>query len=252
MNRLIDQSLANQCGANQCRTNQRGVSTIFLLGLLPFFLALGFGFAAFSLAFKSYVQAQHRCRVHVLRAQHRMAGSLNKLLELNPRARTLRTERTAADRSVTAAASFPPALAAAKAWQASVIALQLQLAAQQRTLLSTARMDGAQELSELNLESGRIGVQLGGVPPTRLKVLARPMSDLSPDYEVVPVFEKAQEIRLTWKIPQRTYFKIAFKTIPPNASKDFGVLSGACAATMKRLNGKWIGALSEGKSWWSF
>lgn len=178
---------------------------VSLLSLVPllFTLIAGLGLLLFAIRKKS--MAQSLCVRAGLQMQTQLSHTLTDLLKMNPKAQALRKRRALADRQLQLAmlSGIPKAIALAQAAQKAVILEQLQLRTRQELKFSEAariRIRHARELrSDLRvLQVKRMDSKLAY--PRALAVRATPLTSLSPDYDPVPDFTKAQEHRFRFQV----------------------------------------------------
>lgn len=187
---------------------EQGFVVVSMLALVPLVVTLVVCLCAALWSMRRQEAARSHCVRSAVQLQSRLKPTLDKLLRLNPRATSLRAQRTAADNAVTAAVAsgYPPAIAAAKAIQVAVVLQQVALRAKQEALFLEANAD--RQMAENDLRSV-IGRKLGTSVVARrfywraLAVEARPPAALTPDYRPVPLFHILQQQRFEFALPLR-------------------------------------------------
>jgi hypothetical protein len=146
---------------------------------------------------KKRTLAQSLCVHRVVSLQNDLSVPLEKLVRLNPLARSLRAQKLAADARLAAALASgnPGLIAAARALQKAVLLAQMALQKKQLGLLSEARELRVDSRLRLMREVRPLkSSPLSSHSPFPLALAVRPLppGNLTPDYETVPAFELAQ------------------------------------------------------------
>lgn len=256
--------------------NARGSITVSLLVLLPLLLTALSVLSALYIILKADSVSRHVCRVTLLSAQTNVANDLANLMKLNPKARALRQAREIAEKARLFAVG--PKRVAAEAALRAVIVKQNLLAAEQKRLISKAKLtsrraplQARREIyrslnqikwtntdADLNSNSSSRGFRLNTEVQTALfDVTPEPKDSLTPDYLPSPEFSKHQEMTIDWKFDAiallPSWLQAFLKTSALEAKAD-------CSATLERpvvsttkklkLKGgeKWVAKLKPGKS----
>jgi len=178
---------------------------VSVLTLLPLFITLLVCVSAAFFIYRRKSLAQSICIQQAARMQNDLKTPLKKLLKMNPRATSLRAQRTQADANVTAteASGYPPAIAAARAQQTAVIAQQTEFHLEQLALLADAqriRLEAETTLRMRVLPLQAEGVQSMAYYQRPLAVEPKPPLDLSPNYETVAEFTPLQQHRFRYLV----------------------------------------------------
>lgn len=191
--------------------SEQGFALVSLLCLAPFAFALFLALCGSFYFLKRKSLAQAHCVQQASQLQNELAGTLDKLLRLNPRARALRAQREAADRALQAAlaSAIPYAIAIAQAYRTAVVLRQIALRTQQESLLTQA--DQQRRFGHRRLRERLRNLRVVNVDSRRffwraLAVEARPQATLTPDYETVPMFEALQQHRFRFQTDLRPPF----------------------------------------------
>jgi hypothetical protein len=178
---------------------------VSLLALFPLFITLLVCVSAVYYIYRRKSLGQSICIQQAARMQNDLKTPLKKLLHMNPHAFTLRAQRAQADANVASAtaSAYPPAIAAAEAQQAAVIAQQTEFHGEQLALLMDAQRIRSE--AETTLRMRALSLQAQGVQSMAyyfrpLAVEPKPPSDLSPNYEAVPNFTELQQHRFRYSI----------------------------------------------------
>lgn len=217
---------------------ESGFATLTMLILVPALLTVLIALATAYFIFERQALSQSVCVQESVQAQLKLAEVLKRLLNLNPRARTLRRQRAAADRAVAIAArtGMPQAIASAKAVQTAVKLLQASLRGAQLRLLAEARearVDHERRLAN-RLRSLRTSpVRSQALFPLPLAVLEQPLGSASPDFIPARPFERLQQ--------QRFRFQVDLQ--PPFLPRDWAIghlrLDSECSATLTPEKDRW-------------
>ncbi|MGZ3722529.1 MAG: hypothetical protein ACXVA9_06345, partial [Bdellovibrionales bacterium] len=212
-----------------------------MVSLLALFPLIATVFVCLAVAFyvmKRKTLAQAICIQQATRMQEDLKAPLEKLLKLNTRAEILRARRHIADTNLQTAqgSGYPPVIAAAKAQQVAVILEQTALRAQQFALLAEAWRIREQNHRDLR---GRIAVFPAFQIHTQafyLRALAvepKPASDLSPNYETVPMFTEHQRNQFSYQVD------LLDKLHGPLGFKLDTVQKIACSVSLEERGDEW-------------
>ncbi len=220
--------------------SEQGFALVSLLCLAPFAAALFIALCCSFYILKRKSLAQSHCVQQASQLQQELAGTLDQLLRLNPRAKILRTQRAAADRAVKVALASgnPYALAAAKAYWAAVVLQQIALRTQQQALLAQA--DRQRHFGHRRLRERLRTLRVASLDSRRyywraLAVEARPPASLTPDYETLPFFQLLQQHRFRFQSDLRPPFA-GVNTL----NKDIALKQTTeCSVTLKGKQKQW-------------
>lgn len=218
--------------------NQWGFSMLNFCFLIPIIFASGvLVFGSFQIISK-YTDAQRECRIHVMGAQQILGQKLKELLDLNPLAKSLRTQEKTL-KIARAAAILPSVIAAI---QAKIIINQFQqsiLRGKQELILATAKIQAQREMAKLP-------TQINGVKFSNphLKVYKSPPNAIAPDHHTMPFFTEVQTLKAHWKVPIQNFVpKIILKVFKNYPS----AIEGKCAATLIRKGDVWNPKLHQAR-----
>lgn len=208
-----------------------------LLILLPLFLTLALSLAVTYSVLKRKSLAQAICIQSASRLQENLRSPLEKLLHMNTQATALRTQRTIADDALAAAVSsgVPYAIAAAKAVQLGVILAQTAFRARQWALLTEAERIRSEGQRELRSRASRLpasGIQTPTYFFRALAVEPKPITSLTPNYKPVPLFERAQQTRLRFRVNLLNLFPELGEGL------DF-IQTTECSVTLQERDERW-------------
>jgi hypothetical protein len=239
---------------HQCQTthatqlaiaNTNGFVMVGLGVLLPLLLIFLFGFISLALVLRNYTIATASCRQEAWETQRALGRNLESLQRLNPRATQLRMERRLAEMNAkTASVSLiPPAIAAAQARLALVIAQQMVHRALQQKILLEAIVTRAKGHSALPWRARRVHSQMRPSVDqvAGLAVRADPEGDLTPDYVTRNNFKRAQTIQLKWSANLLAQFP---DWLLKNQFFSTQRFAGECAATLKQEGLQWLPTLT--------
>ncbi|HVK62513.1 MAG TPA: hypothetical protein VM432_13225 [Bdellovibrionales bacterium] len=230
--------------------NQRGFGVVSFLALTPLLITIVVVMLAVMRLLTLDAKAKHECRSQLLKSQNEISRRLEELLKLNSKAKMLRMEREAADAGVKAAAAYPLLLPAALEIQATVIAMQLALAARQKTLIYSSRLQSqtAPAHTLVSIRSSLTDKLLSSSPQfsnTRLRtglfpLTSSPQHSLTPDYEPAMGFSREQVLSLSLEVPISNLFP---KWI--GGFVDFAglTLKTSCTTTIEKGERRWAAAL---------
>jgi len=216
------------------------------LTLVPLALSLTMALGVCLQILKRKSLAQAMCVQEAMQLQENLKKPLEKLMRLNKNARLLRQQRLAADRALQAAiaSGVPYAIAAAKAVQLAVIAMQISLRSQQEALLLQA--DRTRRIAQQSFyqQAWRLGGRKIETPTYFFRALAvrpEPATSLTPDYVKVPFFEQAQQQRLRFELPLIRGWLARLQ------GRDFSQRT-ECSVTLKGENLRWEVAILAAKA----
>ena len=238
--------------------NECGFVSTALLVLLPL-LATAFSVIAASFyMMKDDAIARHNCRVALLESQAEVAKDLEKLLNMNSRAKILRTRRSSAEAKVIATAGAPPLNAIAQAELQEVNAEQTAFGTRQRLLIAHAKSISRQGPSQASLRVRKVLISnqiaqseknaRSDLSPTsqtaQFNVLASPIHSPSPDYQPSPGFREQQEMKLSW-----SFYVSDFLPNWLNGFLPAGQLrsKAECSATLEKEDTQWRPRLTADK-----
>ena len=234
-------------------TSEQGFALVTLIALVPLCAAAVVALCSGLYILKRKSLAQSHCVQQASQTQNELKETLERLLRLNPQAKTLRAKRQAADEGLKAALSSanPYAIAAAQAYWSAVVLQQTALRARQQALLSRAevqRRSGYRKLRERIRSLSTSATEARRYYWRPLAVEANPPATLTPDYEPIPLFSTLQQQR----------FKFLIELKPPFARSlsSAGIKQIAeCSVTLEEKENKWklkILAANAPSSWLSF
>lgn len=227
-------------------TNQRGLSSLTLIVVLPLLLSLLAGSAFFARNLYQWNMMHHQCQSTVLQHQNELRGLLTKLLALNPKAKNLRLQKSMAQVALAAAIATgtPAAIAAAQKRLAQILSKQRLLDSHQKILIGLAQASvqkfkwrARKNLNYNNLKQHQ--------PPGRftypLAVEPFPVKATAPVYKPVANFSNKQNIGLsfTWELKDWSFIA-GILELP-------SILKIECGSTLKQENNKWFTHLSVAK-----
>jgi hypothetical protein len=232
------------------KLDSKGSVSVFLVAVTPLLILVLAILAATSLLLVQWQRTHQICNLSLMSTQTKTAQSFNRLFALNPLARTLRTERKLAEQLQRAALlGGPKAIAAAKAYYASVVVRQYALRSAQEALKLKIRVEGMHDMSKVLLTlKNEKGV--GGWPvfsPLQLAVRQTPRSSLTPDYDAQKNFSERQTLRGSWTIKPKNVFPVWLASLIP----ELGTIRGECVASLRRKGTQWTPTLGAGKSSWN-
>ncbi len=221
----------------QAHASNQGFALVSLLALAPFLASLCTVVGASLYILKRKSLAQAFCIHQASRLQAELKKPLRKLIRMNARATTLRTQRTAADNALQHALSsgVPYAIAAAQAVQTAVILQQLAFRAQQWALLAEAqrvRFQGQREMRHQVEGLAITSVQSRTFYFRPLAVEPQPISSLTPDYKPIGWFERGQSQEFRFDIDLLAHFPLA------KAGLEFRQTT-LCSVTLKQQEDDW-------------
>lgn len=235
----IDGPMDHWADANR-RAADSGFALVSLVALVPLLVTLATAVSGLYYVLRHKLTAQSVCVQTAILLQRELREDLAELLKLNPKARRLQNQRRRAQQAVQAAlrTGNPLLIQIAHAQLAAVTAEQLALRARQDGLLQNAgrkRMRSPQVLRS-NLRGTRHGpIDARAAYPLPLAVAPKPPGELTPEYEPVPQFSKAQQHR----------FQFRLELAPEFLRRSF-VQETVCAASLQREGEKWREILTAG------
>lgn len=195
------------------RKRNGGYALVGLLSMMPVLLTIFFATASFALLAREHTRSQTLCKNHLFNMQDNISNLLNKLINLNPKARNLRIQNQSAQRQLQLAVLSANAIKIALA-EARLI--QIKLA---RILLDTEQKNLIAEANSL-LQTSAIKLRhnlrqrLVHLKLNPLAVHPDVLGDVAPIYETRSDFRQAQKASAfyTWNIPhwlknQQTHFR---------------------------------------------
>jgi hypothetical protein len=218
-------------------TSEQGFALVSLIALVPLLAALFIALSAGLYFMKRKSLAQAHCVQQAAQLQTELKDTLDKLLRLNPKAKSLRTQRDLADKALqkAVASGNPYAIGAAKAYWTAVFLQQLALRSKQQALLARAdqqRHSGHRQLRD-RLRSLRVSAVNSRKYYWRsLAVEAFPLKSLTPNYEPLPLFSQFQQHRFRFEVDLRPKFASVLKGIDLRQITE-------CSVTLKGEKRKW-------------
>jgi hypothetical protein len=197
--------------------SQKGFALITLLAILPLALTLVASLAYSYVALRKKSLAQSHCVQQASLLQRELKSTLESLLKLNKRAKTLRRQREIADKTfdVAVKSKIPQAIAAASAARTAVYLQQVELRGEQERLLHQAdiqRGTGERQLRQKILPLRGRNLIAKKSYWRSLAVEAVPSDSLTPDYVPLPAFERFQQQKYRFDVPLDPYDKIVQAT----------------------------------------
>lgn len=238
---------------------QMGFVHMALVIFLPLFLtALA---SAFIVMFFIYqlTAADSVCKKEVMRLQRELSRLTQELVRLNKSAAVLRTQRAYADTQLAAArtSGYPPAIAAAEAYQKSIVLAQTLLAAQQKSRLAFAaseRLISEQKIRATGALQGMREIRGTLDHSPTLALRAEPASSLTPDYVEESFYRDRQnqtyryKIQLVERLPDwLRYFVHSHSVLRDLATPT----ARSCSATLSGKENDWKPILRKDKALWS-
>ena len=230
-----------------------------LVVFLPLFLtALAVAFI-FLIYIYQITAADSVCKKEVMHAQHELSGITKDLVKLNRPATTLRAQRKYADiQLATARASgYVPAIAAAEAYQKSIVLAQTLLAARQKSLLAFAaseRLASEQRIRSVGLEHGLHGVHGTLDHALTLALRAEPSTSLTPDYVEEYFYRDRQSQTYRYSLRWFDHLPDWLKVFVQNRSQLADLMkpiNRSCSATLTGEEDDWKPILRKDKRLWS-
>lgn len=215
----------------------QGFALVTLLAITPLLMACttGVGLTYFVLKRKSL--AQSLCVNSAAKTQKELRVPLEKLLRMNPQAKTLRARRSQADLRLQQAlmSGNPGAISAARLAQQVVILQQTAFHTKQIALFTDAARIRSQNERELRQRTTGLPALDFAAPRTgqSLALEPRPFNSPSPDYFPVLGFESLQQQHFHFTIDVfREFPFLKNLKINPNQRTE-------CSVTLKERNGEW-------------
>ncbi|OQW49038.1 MAG: hypothetical protein A4S09_12765 [Proteobacteria bacterium SG_bin7] len=209
--------------------NQQGSVSYFVL--VPSLVMILTIVAAIALLIFTFRKNQRTCRTISLDAQAIQGEALNKILNLNMKARMLRQKETAIKAAMLAGTISPPSLAKLYVALRLVQTSRRALDVQQRSIIYAANIRATQIANSSNTLPRKV---------IRLRVQPVNKSELAPEYKVDANFEKAQSLNYS--------YRLSMKDILPGWLLNFFIevkdLQMKCGATLKKKEDKWLPVLS--------
>ncbi len=181
--------------------------------------------------------AQAHCVQQASVLQMELKDTLDKLLRLNPKSKSLRAQRDMADKALqrAVASANPYAMAAAKAYWMAVVVQQLALRSKQQALLARAdqqRHYGHRQLRDRLRSLGVSKVASRKYYWRALAVEASPPASLTPNYEPLPVFSYMQQHRFRFEVDLRPKFASVLRGMDLRQTTE-------CSVSLKGEHRKW-------------
>jgi len=224
---------------------------VSLVTLIPVFLAMLLALVAITYATKKTWLAQSLCIQNAFSLQRDLGKTLTQLMNLNPRAQSLRREKIRADAQLQEAvlSGQPPLILAAKTQVMVVRLRQMALRREQQRLIGEAQMRRLRTRAELSHALVRMGhparIHQRQPPPSRdLAVAPSPATSLSPDYLPMTDFTLFQR--------EEYEFSIDLNPKWPGIPREPWIQTSRCAATLKRKDLTWaphLLAVNARSSW---
>lgn len=223
--------------------NQRGSLAIFL-AVIPVLLTLIAGSVVASVFVFHITSTQGQCYRLLFDLQRKQLRQHRRLVMMNAEAKSLRLQRARANAAVVAAASNPPALAAAKAVQLAVIARQLEFRTRQSLLHNEILLEsrGQTLIAQRKISNSTVTAQVTKATDSPFR--DSPSSSLSPDKVYVRDAEEKQRIGLSWAI--RNPLGMAQELI--RISKSASQIEGTCDVSIASKGGTWVPVISGDRS----
>jgi hypothetical protein len=222
----------------QADLKEQGFALTSFVALVPLCMTLFVAVGACFFLFKRKSLAQSLCVQQAVRLQEDLGAVLDKLLRLNPRAKTLRRERSAAERAfqLSLQSGNPAAIASARAALLAVKLAQAALRSQQGRLLDQAEFARGKRPRELRGRLARLSVS--GFRSRQyfhraLAVEPVPPGSDSPDYIPAQPFARLQQHRFDFRVDLTPPF------LPGQWRIRDLVQPAACAATLQSEASKW-------------
>lgn len=210
--------------------------------ILPLFLACMVVIGSFHLI-ERYTSLQKTCRTHVLSAQKSLGKKLMDLMDLNPKAQSLRAEETTLLKAIAIAlATNPPsAIPFQKLLEINHIR-QAILRGQQEKIISTATMDARKIMETLYSDFPKqTHFKYSDI---FLKVYKKPPSAIAPDHLPLPFFTDLQTIQVKWEIPTANFIPNFLLKLFPKGPQQ---VKGKCAGTLIKKGNIWNPKLHQAR-----
>lgn len=202
--------------------------------MVPIFLCCLIVAGSYQLIHK-YTDVQNVCRSHVLKTQKNLGKKLRELMELNPKAQSLRAQEAFLRKSIAAAlATFPPAAAPFQQLLEVNLVRQGILRGQQEKILFTATSEARRTMQTLSTDFPKqIHFKYSNI---FLKVYKKPLTAIAPDHLPIPLFTDLQTIQVKWKTPTNYFVpQILLQLFPQTPSQ----VKGQCSATLIKKGDVW-------------
>lgn len=242
--------------------NEKGFIQIFLLSLLPIVLS-GILVLLFSQFFlKNWMESVHICRTELLATQKATQDHLERLMDLNPMAKSLRIALKMAQIQLAIAIAMTPPnpalVAKAKAEIARIQQQRKQLELLQKSTILAANLEmarGVQSVvSKLRLQSQKLQSRLPdlfefrihSIRPFPTTLAVRPdKPDIAPVYELQKPFTQKQALSVSWISEFKTKHAERYQWIQNRHKKKDG-----CSASLFSEAQDFSEGLVEDKSSW--
>ena len=224
------------------QTGEEGFIMIISLAIIPLLLCICFLLVAYSNYSYVSLTALNTCRKHLLTGQDKIRLEMTKLIDMNPRAKSMRKQVKQARRAVQNAKT-PYSLAAATAYLIFTLGRQQLLAGEQKIHISKAKLYGltyssklVRDLKKLNKDSK---INVGDFP---FALIHSPASSPTPDYEEENNFINQQKVEASWSMKNYN-LKFVNALINQATSPD---IKGNCGASIDNEEGlKWSAILMK-------
>ena len=222
--------------------NENGFTFLTFVGLMPaIFLSALILLSSYHLISK-YAEAQSTCRSHVMEAQKSLGEKLTKLMDLNPKARSLRLEDARLKSAIALAlVTSPPAAIPLKKLLDINLFRQGVLRGEQEMIIMNATREAREIMSQL-----RSNLKNSYHSSVSLKIFKNPIFAIAPDHLPVPFFTELQAIKVNWKINMSDLFSrdFLFHFQKTGYLKE---IKGTCAATLIKRGDVWNPKLHQAK-----
>lgn len=178
------------------------MTLIQLLIFLPLLSIIFSGAILIALVTQKHTQTHHICRKISVELQKKQGVLLNKLIRLNPKAKKLRRKAFLAKKALNVAlvSGNIPVIATAKAAYLFIKGLQIQLRAEQQSLLTEAKINSKNVLRKIQRILNHYKIQFHQLRyhQNGLAVFAIPITSLTPNYHLVPFFKSNQAVSISF------------------------------------------------------
>lgn len=225
-----------------------------MLGLLPLLIALGYAFYTFSGLIKYDLQLKHICRAQGLQAMESVGDHLQKLLQLNNHAASLRNQYITAKTKLALALATenPIAIAAAELRLQKIELQRLTLDTKQKLIIAHANRVLSVESQKIRINLSEQAIKHQGrwhkflEVKTRFKKIAinqlsvaPDRTDIAPLYNTVNNFADQQAMVFSWQILFSAQEQLK------NFLQTKGQLQRTCAITLEEVEKMWHAKLHK-------
>jgi hypothetical protein len=189
---------------NSQREGSQGFALVGLITLMPVLMALLLGVIAFTQKIVSHQKTQSTCEKNLFKMQDRLAGHMNRLTALNPKALALRV-RFINDSTRLAAATLSlnaPLIALYTTRVGKVVSERSKLDRRQKQILRKARLEVERQKVYLRMQLLTYGPQVTA-PPPQMEPDFR--YDIAPLYFAKPNLEHVQTARASYRQGDQRY-----------------------------------------------